>query len=597
MCEVDEGVVERVVVFVRDDTEGCAATDGKLGLEREIDETLHGRSGLELAAGAEGEEMLLATEESVAPELHPLLLLSATHHLQLASQLRPSLSPSTRHQLLPPLTLTLHPSSPFSTTRVPFSVPRPAPPSQTMADPWAPYLELSRDKQESPSVMPVLHRLLSGQLLTVDSDAPPPSQTPPFTEQRILCELRRQGRCSAEGRAPNSIIYLAGHFTASDGGIARARVEGVHARPPATQHQGVPFALVRSDLVQTDTNLSATHILYSAALQTGVEPPPETRRRLLAAILSSLSSSFLLTSSTTLLTPLATLLKFLGRSPAGSEELGRESAVRTLIALGGLPRVATVPRRSRARREERERREEVAPDDSDDDDVVEGEPDLLLPHESEGLRCLANTLMLHPSARDVFPDVLNSDPDRLALRGMVRILGCDGAGFLGGRLLFLLTSKPGVLITELAEGRDTVKAMEEVRAEASHVCVRSCIKLTGMRLNSLPSGICATCRIPTSLAHSLLDHLRHRTTPFASISRWPTTSCSNTGGNLHQLLLYPKVSRTLSHRLPTPTLRSKSRIRKKRRSSRTSSMSENQQRRSRLARNTDRASRSGSGEV
>ncbi|ORY89730.1 guanine nucleotide exchange factor synembryn-domain-containing protein [Leucosporidium creatinivorum] len=195
-------------------------------------------------------------------------------------------------------------------------------------------------------------------------------------------------------------------------------------------------------------------------LQAGAEPAPETRRRLLSALLSSLSSTFLnITADPALLAPLASLLKFLGRSPAGSEELGRGSALKVLLTLGGLARAATLapaPTTTLSRA--------AGADDEEDDEEQEGiealEKDLLRTYESEALRCLCNVLTLHPSARDLFPEVLAEEPDRLALKGMVRLMGCEGAGFLAGRLLFLLTSKPGELISVLAEGEDTVKAME-----------------------------------------------------------------------------------------------------------------------------------------
>lgn len=69
--------------------------------------------------------------------------------------------------------------------------------------------------------------------------------------------------------------------------------------------------------------------------------------------------------------------------------------------------------------------------------------------------------MLHPSARDLFPVLVMEDKSWVA--GIVRLLPVEGAGFLGGRLLFLLTSKPGDIIPELAEKGDVVAALVEVR--------------------------------------------------------------------------------------------------------------------------------------
>lgn len=106
-------------------------------------------------------------------------------------------------------------------------------------------------------------------------------------------------------------------------------------------------------------------------------------------------------------------------------------------------------------------------DEQDEDAAAErafgaAEKDPLLPAESEALRCLANVLTLQPSARDVFPDVLLEDGERKGLKGLVRILGCDGAGFLSGRLLFLLTSKASEAVTELVLDGACVEAMQRV---------------------------------------------------------------------------------------------------------------------------------------
>ncbi|GAA5866952.1 hypothetical protein JCM1840_005917 [Sporobolomyces johnsonii] len=187
------------------------------------------------------------------------------------------------------------------------------------------------------------------------------------------------------------------------------------------------------------------------ALSTGQELAAEQRRKLVAALLSSAPIS----ADSPLLAPLCSLLKLLGRSPAGSEELARENGLRILLDLGGLKRVADLPRPDKP-----------APRDDDDDEMdlataAQGEADPLKPAESEALRCLCNTLMLHPSARDVFPDVLLADDKRSAMKGMVRILGCDGAGFLGGRLLFLLTSKASDAVGELVLGGEVVEILQE----------------------------------------------------------------------------------------------------------------------------------------
>ncbi|GAA5919980.1 hypothetical protein JCM6882_004145 [Rhodosporidiobolus microsporus] len=197
------------------------------------------------------------------------------------------------------------------------------------------------------------------------------------------------------------------------------------------------------------------------ALATGYDPAPEQRRKLIAAALASASSLSDDPASSPLLVPLCTTLKFLGRSPAGSEELRRQNGLRTLVRLGGLERVAVLPKPPRS----------PSPDAAEEDDDDEAraaekalartEKDPLAASEAEALRCLCNTLTLHPSAREVFPDVLLADDKRAALKGMVRILGCSGGGFLGGRLLFLVTSKASEVVSELAHAGECVETMEQ----------------------------------------------------------------------------------------------------------------------------------------
>ena len=217
-----------------------------------------------------------------------------------------------------------------------------------------------------------------------------------------------------------------------------------------------------------------------AGLQNGgAEPPAETRRRLLSCLLASLSaassspSALTPSSPVSALLPTLSLIKHLGRSPAGSEELGRERGLSLLIAYGGLARAATTlppaptPNSRAAYRASKGLGiTEIDSDDDDDDDDDDerpepDEPDPLSLAESEALRCLCNTLTLHPSARELFPAVVLED--RTALQGMVRLLAVQGAGFLAGRLLFLLTSKPGEMVTDLTEKGDVVDALSEVR--------------------------------------------------------------------------------------------------------------------------------------
>lgn len=196
-----------------------------------------------------------------------------------------------------------------------------------------------------------------------------------------------------------------------------------------------------------------------AALSLGQEPSIEQRRKLLASLISAASSiSDSSSFSSNYLLVLASTIKFLGRSPAGSEELARENGIKTLLDLGVVKRLAELPRRTGTGLEDQ---------DDDADEAAERafkrrEADPLRPHEAEALRCLCNVLMLHPSARDVFPNVVLADDKRTAMKGMLRILGCEGAGFLGGRLLFMLASKPSEAIVELVLDEDVVEILHEV---------------------------------------------------------------------------------------------------------------------------------------
>lgn len=192
----------------------------------------------------------------------------------------------------------------------------------------------------------------------------------------------------------------------------------------------------------------------------GYDPAPEQRRKLLTAVLAT-ASNLVEQPTSPLLGPLCTTLKLLGRSPAGSEELGRENGLKTLVRLGGLGRLAELPRQVLSTSEEQE---------NDDDEtqaaqrtLAQAEADPLLPHEAEALRCLCNVLTLHPSAREIFPDLFLADDKRSALQGLNRILDITGAGFLAGRLLFLVTSKASDVISELAVGRECIETMERVR--------------------------------------------------------------------------------------------------------------------------------------
>ncbi|GAA5992365.1 hypothetical protein JCM10908_000448 [Rhodotorula pacifica] len=215
-----------------------------------------------------------------------------------------------------------------------------------------------------------------------------------------------------------------------------------------------------------------------AAFAIGYDCPPETRRKLVDAVLvtvAGIQPTATASSNHPLVPPTCVLLKLLGRSPAGTEQLARPDGLRALVRLGGLERVAELPRPSvEDGTSSAERDGEADLDDTNDGDDTEedlassattalsqAEDDPLTAAESEALRCLANTLTLHPSARDVFPDVILADERRAALRGLVRLLSCKRAGFLGGRLLFLLTSKTSEVIAELAHGSECIDALQK----------------------------------------------------------------------------------------------------------------------------------------
>ncbi|KAM0746728.1 hypothetical protein T439DRAFT_318490 [Meredithblackwellia eburnea MCA 4105] len=222
-------------------------------------------------------------------------------------------------------------------------------------------------------------------------------------------------------------------------------------------------------------------------IQSGQEPPTEIRRKLIASLLASLSPSSTQPHSTALtpaspisvLLPTLSTLKFLGRNPAGSEELAREKALTILLSYGGLTRVATtLPPKQRSTKLRPKHGKGRHPQvglgimdiseqdvgDIDEEDPLsiineEEEKDPLTASEAEALRCLCNTLTLHPTARDIFPSLVTED--HTWSQGMVRLLAVPGAAFLTGRLLFLLTSKPGEAISELVESGDTIYALEE----------------------------------------------------------------------------------------------------------------------------------------
>jgi hypothetical protein len=215
--------------------------------------------------------------------------------------------------------------------------------------------------------------------------------------------------------------------------------------------------------------------LVGAALSQGYECPPETRRRLVEAVLATVSEiqpEATTASNHPLVPPTCALLKLLGRNPAGTEQLARPDGLRLLLRLGGLERIAEIsdPEPAASKDAKSPARDDILnPDDNEEDRdalataaLAQAKDDPLSASESEALRCLANTLTLHPSARDVFPEVILADERRAALRGLVRLLTCKRAGFLSGRILFLLTSKPSEVIAELAHGGECIDALQTV---------------------------------------------------------------------------------------------------------------------------------------
>lgn len=208
------------------------------------------------------------------------------------------------------------------------------------------------------------------------------------------------------------------------------------------------------------------------ALSQGYDCPPEMRRRLVEAVLATvpdIQPEATTASDHPLVPPTCALLKLLGRSPAGTEQLARPDGLRLLLRLGGLERVAETSDLEPAVSKDAKspaRDDVLDPDDEEDwaslatAALAEAKDDPLSASESEALRCLANTLTLHPSARDVFPEGILADERRAALRGLVRLLTCKRAGFLAGRILFLLTSKPSEVIAELAHGGECIDALQ-----------------------------------------------------------------------------------------------------------------------------------------
>ncbi|KAK4054371.1 hypothetical protein OIO90_003604 [Microbotryomycetes sp. JL221] len=215
------------------------------------------------------------------------------------------------------------------------------------------------------------------------------------------------------------------------------------------------------DLVTTTGQAAVAGVLQ--ALTAGQQPDVESRRKLIQAILAAVACS----QDKAALGLLSTTLKVLGRDSNGSEQLGTKQSLRLLATKGGLLRLGNeivhtsyctatlLP--------------PATPDDNEDEEQeriansVAGleQRTLLEPYEAEFLRCLCNALMLHPQARQDWPEVLDDDIGRTCIKGMSRTLKSREAGFLGGRLLFLLTSQPSRLVSTLISDGVTVPSMQD----------------------------------------------------------------------------------------------------------------------------------------
>lgn len=229
----------------------------------------------------------------------------------------------------------------------------------------------------------------------------------------------------------------------------------------------VGFSLVSHSLASSSLQHVRSHRTKVCRLRTTIltrccfvvdsvqpELQPELRRKLLSHLLVTLSTLSDSRSDSPaeiqFLSTLLSLVKFLGRSAAGSEALAREDGLRILLQHGGLART-----------------NQLAPLERNDDDsesndhpAVEAGVDPLASYESEALRCLCNTLTLHRGSRDVFAVVLSENTKWIG--GIVRLLELQGAGFLAGRLLFLLTSKMSELVIRLGDEGVVVKSIAAV---------------------------------------------------------------------------------------------------------------------------------------
>ncbi|KAK4054160.1 hypothetical protein OIV83_001186 [Microbotryomycetes sp. JL201] len=196
-----------------------------------------------------------------------------------------------------------------------------------------------------------------------------------------------------------------------------------------------------------------------------MQPSADERRAMISVALAAISHA----PSAPSLVPL--LLKLLGRDPNGSEGLATGDSLRLLAVHGGLLRLGQAQDGKDNRTAKRTSAVLLPPatEDDNEDEVRERQENgvdgldecSLLPHELELLRCLCNALMLHPQAREDWPDVLDDEQGYMCLKGMSRMLRSRETGFLGGRLLFLLTSRPSKLVPVIISDSVTIANMRE----------------------------------------------------------------------------------------------------------------------------------------
>lgn len=158
---------------------------------------------------------------------------------------------------------------------------------------------------------------------------------------------------------------------------------------------------------------------------------------------------------------LATGLKLLGRSPDGSEVLASREGLSALLQLAEIGNDSPSPSRQGSDVSAAEGRLGTS-------SLPENE---LAPHVAEALRSLANTLTLHPDAREVVPTLLL---DGAVLRLEPLLAQKGWASFLAARILFLATAgtSSSELVAHLTDSQ-CITGMRQVsptiKSPCSHV--------------------------------------------------------------------------------------------------------------------------------